>query len=152
MVAPGNRAWGAPNAQNSASAKISIDDSTKLFQKYLEDTAPKPQKTIRSSNSRVQGGLPPHVLKLREHTDERMSSRTPQAMVGAFLLLLPAYSLSCEETLTRYSVLTHFLPHWILIASHARLLGHREHSRLPKLLPTTLSSHHPGKRTFTTGR
>ncbi|KAI3393327.1 hypothetical protein diail_4460 [Diaporthe ilicicola] len=79
MVAPGNRDWGAPNAQNGASTKNNIDESTKLFQKYLENTAPEPRKTNKNSHSRVQGGLPPHLLKLRERTDEHIPSAAPGA-------------------------------------------------------------------------
>lgn len=89
MAAPGNRAWGAPNAHRGAAAMNSIDENTKLFQKYLEDTAPAPEKmNKKNAYPRVQGGLPPHLLKVREDSHERTP---PDTIVSALVLTLRAF-------------------------------------------------------------
>lgn len=64
----------------------SIDENTKLFQKYLEDTAPAPEKVNKkNAYPRVQGGLPPHLLKVREDAHERTPHDTPKATVRALI-------------------------------------------------------------------
>ncbi|KAK2605188.1 hypothetical protein N8I77_008043 [Diaporthe amygdali] len=78
MVDTGSHAWGPPNAHQRAQAINSIDESTKLFQKYLDNTAPKSQKTSKSTHPHVQGGLPPHLLKQQESTGEHTPDRTPR--------------------------------------------------------------------------
>lgn len=93
MVAPSNDTWGAPKAQRGAPAANSIDANTKLFQKYLDDAAPRPQKVNKKSSfARVQGGLPPHLLKMREDAPEHTPPITPTATVCALILILLAFS------------------------------------------------------------
>lgn len=67
----------------------SIDESTKLFQKYLRDKAPEREKmNKKNSYPRVQGGLPPHLLNVRQDTDEHVPPVTQRAPVSAFALTL----------------------------------------------------------------
>lgn len=73
-----------------------IDENTKRFQKYLEDTAPISQKVNKKiakniSHPRVQGGLPPHLLNVRKDAHERTPPDTPKATVSALTMITLAF-------------------------------------------------------------
>lgn len=57
-----------------------IDENTKLFQKYLNDKAPRKLNKNCHTHPHVEGGLPPHLLK-RQEEPYASSQSTPAASV-----------------------------------------------------------------------
>lgn len=103
----------------------SLDENTKLFQKYLETTAPKPEKlNAKNSFPRVQGGLPPHLLNAREDAPKQTPPDTPKATVSAFIRTLFLF----VKMLTWRRCLAVLLSRMLPVAYPASLLGHRRHS------------------------
>ncbi|KAG8161442.1 hypothetical protein KVR01_008429 [Diaporthe batatas] len=72
MAPPENHTWGAHNVQPGAPLS-NVDENAKIFQQYLNDTAPVSQKVNKkcATHPQVEGGLPPHLLNKQEETHDR---------------------------------------------------------------------------------
>jgi hypothetical protein len=89
MAAPAEHTWGAHNPRHGGAPLSNIDENAKIFQQFLNDTVPLPQKmNKKNAHPQVQGGLPPHLLKKEKDADDRSYSDTHKATVSSLAMFL----------------------------------------------------------------
>lgn len=91
MAPPDNQTWGAHNVHPGAPL-TNIDENAKIFQQFLNDTVPKVNKKCAVQHPKVEGGLPPHLMKKEEDMHDCDHSNPPRATVSVLTGILSIYS------------------------------------------------------------